>query len=82
MNSGVLIALILVFGLLLFALIQKPKKEIDIIEIIGSDRDVNWNLDWRGGPGYDRYKLMSGRGPYYTGPYHNRNENPTYRHRR
>ena len=23
-----------------------------------------WNLDWQGGPGFDRYKIINEKGPY------------------
>lgn len=28
------------------------------------DIPVTWNLDWQGGPGYDRYKILTEYGPY------------------
>jgi len=28
---------------------------------------VTWNLDWGGGPGYDRHEILTSRGPYNPG---------------
>ena len=32
-----------------------------------SDIPVTWNLDWQGGPGYDRYKILTEEAPYNPG---------------
>ena len=32
----------------------------------GGEIPPTWNLDWQGGPGFDRYKILSERGPYNT----------------
>ena len=28
------------------------------------DIPPTWNLDWQGGPGFDRFKILHERGPY------------------
>ena len=28
---------------------------------------VTWNMDWQGGPGFDRFKILNEKGPYNPG---------------
>ena len=28
---------------------------------------ATWNLDWQGGPGFDRFKILNEEGPYNPG---------------
>jgi hypothetical protein len=40
---------------------------------------ATFTFDWQGGHGRDRYDIMSGTGPFYSGPCQNRNDGPIYR---
>ena len=31
---------------------------------VNDEVPVTWNLDWDGGPGYDRYRIMNEQGPW------------------
>ena len=41
-------------------MLKLTEVEVDVTQ----DIPATWNLDWQGGPGYDRYKILTEKGPY------------------
>jgi len=46
-------------------------KQLDVSSFIVNENKMSspdipstWNLDWQGGPGFDRFKILHEKGPY------------------
>jgi hypothetical protein len=62
MNSGTALLVGFAMALVMFLLIQKLTASQFVMK--RPDIPVTWNLDWQGGPGMDRFKIMTEKGPY------------------
>ena len=63
----IIIFMILAIGLLFSAFRNQPSSSIlkeykDIVPKV--DVPVTWNLDWQGGSGADRFRILNEKGPY------------------
>jgi hypothetical protein len=63
MNAGVAVLLAFAMALGMFMLVQKLTASPFVITDT-PNIPATWNLDWQGGPGFDRFKILNERGPY------------------
>jgi len=59
----ILVTIVLV-ALACFVLLQISPFISNSNTISDPDIPVTWNLDWQGGPGFDRFKILNEKGPY------------------
>lgn len=65
MKIGVMILLTLVITMAMcFVLSRFDASNFITNEKKMSDIPPTWNLDWQGGPGFDRFKILHEMGPY------------------
>jgi hypothetical protein len=62
MNFGVMILVVLLIAALMFFF--SSSFIINENKLSNPDIPATWNLDWQGGPGFDRFKILNERGPY------------------
>ena len=60
------IMLVILAFVLYLAFRPNPSRRLPLV-ITDRDIPVTWNLDWAGGPGYDRHRILTKRGPYNPG---------------
>jgi hypothetical protein len=56
-----------IMAVVIFVLFQKLMASSFANNYSNPDIPATWNLDWQGGPGYDRYKILTEEGPYNPG---------------
>jgi hypothetical protein len=64
MKFGVMILVALVIMVFLLKILDVSSFIVNEHKMSDPDIPPTWNLDWQGGPGFDRYKILNEKGPY------------------
>jgi hypothetical protein len=66
MDFGLMVLLAFIFTISLCYAFEFMNRS-NFVKPVTPDIPVTWNMDWKGGPGFDRFKILNEKGPYNPG---------------
>jgi hypothetical protein len=67
MNFGIMVLVACIITVAMYLFVKSVSASSFIVnenKMSSPDIPATWNLDWQGGPGFDRFKILHEKGPY------------------